>query len=306
MAVKSIKFRNVVWHNVTEFDLESFEWLKKHFKFHPLNIRDCQGENEHPKVDYYRDYFFAVLHFPEINKIRNLVYGFEVDIFVGKDLLITVQKQKNKTLNNIFYRLTTNKHARQEYMQHGSGFLLYKITEKMYKQFVSATGYVYSRLSAIEKEIFENESTATAPVKTLADIRRMVLKLRLVLDPQRIVVTSIQKAKYSFFSDELDLYFDDIRDFLEKMWSVLENQKDLITGIYETNESLVSQRTNRIIQILTIFSVSMLPLTLFTGIYGMNIDLPGAHNTLYVWTFFGGLALIILLVILYFRRKDLI
>ncbi len=304
MAVKSIKTKDLVWHNISELDQESLHWLKKEYKFHPLNINDCQGENEHPKIDYYKDNFFIVLHFPDIDKKRGIVYTHEIDIFVGEKYLITIHKQKDKTLNNIFYRLTTNLSARYACMNEGTGVLLYKILDEMCKKFTVSTQHIYVKIDQTERKIFEDESTAS--IQTLADIRRMVLKLRLILNPQRILISSLLKLNVKFFSKEMELYFDDIRDYLEKMWAIADNQKDLVDGLYETNESMLSHRTNRVIKILTIFSVSMLPLTLLTGVYGMNISLPYDHSPFIVWSIFGFLMLIIVGIVFYFKNKDLI
>ncbi len=304
MAVKSLKVKNTVWHNVLELDSEALNWLKREFNFHPLSIKDCQGESQHPKVDYYRDYIFLIAHFPEIDNNFNIIKALEVDIFVGKNFLITIQKQKNKSLNNIFYRLTTNRYARNYFMNEGPVFLLYRILDEMYRKFSTVVRYVYVQIDVTEKKIFGEETTAS--IKTLAELRRMVLKLRLMLDPQRVVLSSLQRAKVDFFPAEIDLYFEDISDFFAKIWAILDNQKDLVDGLYDTNESMLSHRINRVIQILTIFSVAMLPLTFLTGFYGMNIPLPWANNPLVVYGMFVVLVLVILGVILYYRRRNII
>ncbi len=304
MAVKSIKTKNLVWHNVLELDSDSLQWLKKEFNFHSLAIKDCQGDLQHPKVDYYKGYVFLVVHFPEIDHKNNIIRTLEVDIFVGKNFVITIQKQKNKSLNNIFYRLTTNIYARNYFMSEGSAFFLYRILDEMYRKFSTVTRYVYAKIDETERQIFGDETTAS--IKRLADLRRMVLKLRLMLDPQKVVISSLQRAKVDFFPPEIELYFEDISDFFEKIWAILENQKDLVDGLYDTNESMLSYRMNRVIQVLTIFSVAMLPLTLLTGFYGMNIPLPWANHPLVVYSIFVLLILAIIGVIVYYRRRNII
>ena len=75
--------------------------------------------------------------------------------------------------------------------------------------------------------------------------------------------------------EELDLYFDDIVDAAERIWDLLDNYKEVVEALEQTNESVISHRQNDVLRILTVFSVVLLPLTLISGIFGMNVDFPG-------------------------------
>ena len=103
---------------------------------------------------------------------------------------------------------------------------------------------------------------------------------------------------------DLHEYFDDIDDYIEKMWSVLQSYEQRILTLHDINQSLISFQTNRVMKILTVFSVALLPLTLFTGVYGMNITLPFDGHPYAIWSFFVTIALFIALTIFYLKKRD--
>ena len=141
-------------------------------------------------------------------------------------------------------------------------------------------------------------------VHELARHRRNILNFRRIIDPQRYLVANLSHTRKSFLNEEMSLYFDNVNDYLSKLWSIVEAYKDTLNGLHVTVESLVNQRTNKLISSLTVISVSLLPLTLLSGIYGMNIDrLPFAHQPIFVWGIFVALGLFILLLITIMRRQ---
>ena len=100
------------------------------------------------------------------------------------------------------------------------------------------------------------------------------------------------------------VYFDDIDDYMEKVGLSLESYRDRILSLHEINESLISYKTNRIMTLLTMFSVALLPLTFLAGIYGMNINLPFSSSPVFVWGIFGILALLLMVTFLILKKND--
>ena len=167
-------------------------------------------------------------------------------------------------------------------------------------------GYKFRSVGADVSEKTHFKQTAKI-VKDLAQARRNVLAFRAMMDPQRSVFKRIVILKKDYLSTDLANYFDDINDFIGRIYTNLTNLKELISGLHETNESLSSYRLNKVMKVLAIFSVAMLPLTLLTGIYGMNLsNLPLIHNESLVWYIFGGVAIIIIALFAYFKHKDII
>jgi magnesium transporter len=130
-------------------------------------------------------------------------------------------------------------------------------------------------------------------LKDILNIKKNIIVFRRVIAPQRSVIAQIEHKNKKFLPESLEIYFDDVVDKIEKIWNSLENLKELVASLQETNESIISHTTNNVIKILTIFSVVMLPLTFLTGLYGMNVALPMADRT---ETFFMLTALMVLVV----------
>lgn len=304
MPIKTIKTKNLTWYNIDDPNKEVVDFLRDNFSFHALDLKDVLGESQHPKLDTYKSYLFMALHFPEFNSDKSQVVDNEIDIFIGPDFLITIQKKRYKVIKDLFYRVLNNAKLKKEVMSQGSGYLLYRVLEVLYRQSNGVLSYVGRKTRQAENSIFEEDKNS---VRELAQLRRHVLSFKAILDPQRVVITNLTNINRAYLSKEMSLYYDDIHDYLNKVLSISSNYKEIIDGLHETNESLISHRTNRTIKALTIMSVALLPLTLLSGIYGMNIEgLPFAGSPNLVWLLYGFVLGIIILTLVYFRKKDLL
>ncbi len=303
MAIKEIKKDKLVWINIDKTDDSAIDYLKKNYKFHQLDLEDIQSEGQTPKIDVYEDYLFLVLDAPRWHGGSQQIKSQEVDIFVGENFLITIQHHKSKEMKNFFYRCMNNKKIKQDWMSKNSGFLLYKLLEAFFHETRPILNNFGKQISAVENEIFEDEPDNDV-IKQLAFHRRNVLNFRRIIDPQRYLMSNLSHTRKSFMDESLSIYFDNIRDYLDKLWAIVETYKETIGGLHLTVESIINQKTTKVISILTVISVSLLPLTLLSGIYGMNVaGLPFANNPTWIWGFFIGLLALILSTIWILKKR---
>lgn len=305
MALKIKTYNNISWVNIVEPTAEDLQYLKSNYKFHPLDFKDVTGESQRSKIDIYPSYTFIVLRFPITYKDSHLIGSHEIDIFLGKDYLVTVQRNKLKTLDQYFYKVANHHKLQQEIFSGKAALLFYHILKELYGSSMSLVDWLLKDINEVESQVYD-EQTKKA-VKTLAALRRNLLTFKTIIDPERLVIKTLAHLDNEYCGKELENYFDDILDDIEKIYNILLNGKEIIDGLNETNETLTSYRLNRVMKILMIFSVSMLPLTLLSGIYGMNLQhLPLLFNERYVWFLFGGLAAFIITIIAYLKHKDII
>ncbi|HYE59833.1 MAG TPA: magnesium transporter CorA family protein [Candidatus Kapabacteria bacterium] len=307
MAIKTLKEQNLTWINIDTVNDEALAFLKGNYSFHPLDLEDIQSEQQTPKIDAYKNYLFVVMQFPQWQAATNTVVAHEVDIFIGENYLITIQREKSKELKSLFYRCMNNRKVRSDWMSGSSGYLLYHIIEELLHNAHPILNHIGKHISSLENEIFAAEPNSIV-IRELAIERRNVLSFRRILDPERYVISSLKNTPKPFLPQQADegltIYFDNIQDYLSNMWAVVESYKETINGLHITVESLINRRTNKIISTLTMISVSFMPLTLLSGLYGMNIDhLPFAHEPHYVWLMYLGLFAVIVLTIFIMRRK---
>ncbi len=305
MALKIKKYNNITWLNIIEPLPEDVAYLKANYNFHPLDIKDLGHASQRSKIDIYPTYAFIIFRFPVTYKDSNLIGSHELDIFLGKDFLITIQKKKIKILNQFFYRVANNKKLQNELCSDRAALLLYHVLYELYSGSFLITDWLGKEINRTEELVYR-EDTKLA-VRQLADLSRNLLTFKSIIDPQRYVIKSLINLHKDYLSSDLDNYFDDIADSIEKIYGILSSNKEMIDSLRVTNESLTSYRLNRVMRILTIFSVSLLPLTLFTGLYGMNLStLPLIHDESLVWWIFGGLAIIIIAIFIWLKKKDII
>ena len=302
MAIKTVKTENLAWHYLTDFSNEELGFLKSNFKFHPLDLKDCAGEIQRSKIDIYKNYLFIILQLPTIEKDRKKVIISQVYFFVGKDYLITISQEKINSLNDFFYKAANNQKFKEEIFSKDSGRLLYRIIHSLLRISWGVHGDLENQIRKIETEI--DEGRGKKSVFEIAFLRRIILHLKTIIDPQRMVTNALSKIDVDFLNNDILVYFDDLDDFVEKNWFILDGYKDRVRSLYEINESLISYQTNRVMKILMIFSVALLPLTLLSGVYGMNIELPFMGRPHVIWIFFGIMVLAISIIMFILKRKD--
>jgi magnesium transporter len=226
-------------------------------------------------------------------------------IFLGKDYLITIQKKRIISLQEYFKKVLADHKLMDEVFGGRPALLLYNVLDEMYHATLSLTDWLLGEVNRAEKEVYDEETKTI--VKDLALLRRNVLTFRSIMEPQRLVIRTLVNLQKDYLSKEFESYFDDIADYIERINNLIENSKELVDGLHATNESLTSYRLNRVMRILTIFSVSMLPLTLLSGIYGMNLQsLPLIHDETLIWYIFVGLAVVIVGIFTWLKKKNII
>lgn len=302
MAVKTVKSNNLTWHYITDFGTAELNFLKKNYKFHPLDLKDCAGEIQRTKIDTYKNYLFLIFQFPVLDRKNNQVSVNQVYFFVGKNFLVTISKEKIKSLNAFFYKVINNQKFKNEVFFQDSGHILYKVLDTVLRSRWDIHRYLDSEIRLVEKDI--DKVKGKSSVFKIAALRRVILQLKAIIDPQRLATNALSRIKVTFLGKDISVYFDDLDDFVEKNWFILEGYKDRILSLHGINESLVSYRTNNVIKILTVFSATFLPLTLLAGIYGMNVDLPLSSQPNLIWVLFTILIFAIIIVILIFKKKD--
>jgi magnesium transporter len=301
--VETISGEGLRWVNIDRPSPIESAWLEEHFDFHALDLEDVLSRNQRPKIDEYPDYLFIVLHFPVFDRTVGRLNAGELDIFVGPDFLVTIPNAPLQPVSYLFERCRQKEELREQIFSRGSGYLLYRIVDDSFDYCFPMLRKIGNKLDALEDEIFEGRSEDI--VRDISNAKQEIINFRKVIRPQRTVLRDLEKLKQRFLAPDMDLeiYFDDIVDAHERIWDMLENYKEVIEGLEDTNESVISHRVNDILRVLTAFSVIVLPLTLIASLWGMNVGVPGEGDTEDFWAIVGGMAVILVGMLAYFRRR---
>ena len=140
-------------------------------------------------------------------------------------------------------------------------------------------------------------------MRDLSNSKQEIINFRKVIRPQRAVLRDLERTKQRYLAEDLEVYFDDIVDASERIWDMLENFKEVVEALEDTNESVLSHRVNEVLRVLTAFSVVILPLTLFASIFGMNVAFPFEGSVAAFWGIIGGMVCVLVGMVAYFRRR---
>jgi magnesium transporter len=300
--VEQVEHDGIRWINSERPGPAEEAWLRDRFEFHDLDFEDVRSRNQRPKIDEYDDYLFIILHLPVFDKRVGRLNAAELDMFVGADFVITLPNEELKPVEYLFERCKSHEETREQRMSQGPGYLLYTIVDDAFTSFFPMLRKIGLKLDSIEEDIFL-EGRSREVVRDISNVKQEIINFRKIIRPQRAVLRDLERVKMRFIADDLEIYFDDIVDASERMWDMLENYKEVVDALEATNESVISHNVNDVLRILTLFSVFFLPLTLISGIFGMNNQVPGEHSLTGFWIVIAGMVVCVGGMLAYFRKR---
>ena len=300
LNLQSLTWGELTWVNIENPTEKETEYLAQNYPFHPLDLDDCLSRIQRSKIDKYKDYLFLVFHFPVFHKEARVSKASQLSVFIGPDYLITLHKEELKPLVKLFKECEIDEESRQENFSEGSGYLLYRIIDRLVDYCIPISNKMLDNIEDVEDEIFSN--TRRSQIKEISILRRDIIAFRRIIWPMRAVIGSLEPNARRFTKMDLSVYFGDTVDHLDRIWDALDEYKELIEGLNDTHDSLMTNRTNTIIRLLTIISTILLPTTLIASIWGMNIHLP-FQNSSYSFIYIGLIMASIIGGMLYFFRR---
>jgi magnesium transporter len=288
-----------VWVDLEAPTPAEAEILSRVFGFHPLAIEDCWHEPQQPKVDDYSDYLFVVMHGVRYDTEQVEFGTHELNIFLGERYLVTFHLLHSRSIEALKSNLQRSPHL----MARGMDFMLHQIVDR-------AIDHYFPKLEIIEDQIDELETAVLTDPKPeiltrIFEVRRTVATLKRVATQEREVLVQMSRGDFPFVSEKAQVYFKDVYDHLFRIVEAADNHRDTLSVMVQVYVSMVSNQLNNTMRVLTVIATMMLPLTVITGIYGMNFDFMPELR----WRF--GYPLVILLMVAvagsmlyYFRRRN--
>lgn len=308
--IEKIQGQKFVWIDMQNPDRRDVEELSKNYNFNPLNIEDCMTKSELPKLDSYDDHVFIILHFPPLATKPVMPKFSQLSIFMGKDFLVTIHQGDLKPLIELVTickeEIDPQKKARL--MDRSTGVLLHEITDVLVDDLLHIVRRIIANLDEIEDNVFDEKKSAA---KGISLLRREITLLRRIVNPLRRIVLETSKNVHRFStSDDLTLYFDDVIDHIDKVIESLEESRETMEIYKDTDFMLSTEKTNKVLAVLTMIFTLAIPATIIGTFYGMNVHLPGGlTDSGIVMESFNTFILIILasiipagLMYVYFRR----
>jgi len=274
--------------------------LSDTFGFHPLSVEDAMSEVHYPKIEAYEGYLYLILHGIDYHAGDKGFATHDIDFFVGPNYLVTVHDGHSRSIRDIQESVS----RRAEIMNEGPVALLHRIVDAMVDRYRPEVEKLEDRLDKIEKTVF-SERVPRHLVRSILVEKRQVSSLRRIITPQRDVVSRLARREFTIVSNDVSFRFRDVYDQLVRIADDATLFHDRITGILEAHLSNVSNRLNEIMKVLTVLTTIFMPLTLLSGLWGMNIPLPQFPGTEreQFWWLIGIMAAVVAGMLVMFRRK---
>jgi len=301
LNLESLTWGDLTWVNIEGATEREIEYLAQNYSFHPLDLDDCLSRIQRPKIDEYKDYLFLVFHFPVFNKEAGVTASSQLSVFIGKGYLITLHKGELKPLVKLFRECQIDEESRQEYFSQGSGYLLYRIIDRLVDYCLPILNKIGDNIEKVEDNIFSNG--VRGAIREISMLRRDIISFRRITWPMRAVIGTLEPKLRHFTKMDMAVYFGDVTDHVDKIWDALDEYKEVIEGLNDTHDSLATNRTNEVMRMLTIIATILLPITVVASIFGMNIPLP-FQNSNYSLLFVFLICLVIVSGMLYFFRRQ--
>lgn len=269
------------WIDIGECsDDEAKTVLEGVFQFHPLSIEDCFAPSDRAKVEEYDRYLFLVVH--AVNYINSELKANELDMFIGKNFLVTYHRTPLKCVNSTMERVMKNAPT----VARAPDRLTYTILDFLLEEYAPALEEISVEISNLEKCIMVNQSQ-----DILADVMKLkgeVQRIRQIAWPQRETIARLAHAEFKIVRSHMLPYYRDLLDQLVRISSLAENARDSLTGVLQVHLNIQQMQVNHVIKVLTIMATLCMPGLLLTSYYGMNIhhwpSLENQYGWVWVWS----------------------
>jgi magnesium transporter len=292
------KRKNILWINVERPSEIEFKILSKVFGFHPLEIEDCRKKQELPKIDEFEDHAFIVFHRISYDFKKHTLDMQELDIFLGKNYIITIPNEPIETVSRLHERCASEPRT----LFKGVDFILHNIINEMVDEYMPILDHWDDEMENMESEILTGQIKKS--LQRMLKLKRHIRNFRKSISPQRDIINRLAHPDFTFVSAKAHIYFRDVYDHMMRAYSIMEDQRDTMTTIFEAYLSTVSNKLNEIMKTLTIIATIFMPLTFIVGLYGMNFhympELEWRYGYYMVWSV---LIFITMVMIVYFKKK---
>jgi magnesium transporter len=273
--------------------LGDLDFVQHLYTVNPFDLEDCISQKQLPTVVDRKDYLFAILHFPTFAPEKKTLTPRQLGVFLSEKFLVTVYQSELRPVDQLFRTCEMEPQTRQELLEECSGELLYRILDKLVDYLFPMLDKVLEAMENIEDDVFDDRVSVAREVHL---IERDILDQRRILFPLEKQINEIYAKTKRYCRTDLDLHYEDLHDRVSKVWDTLGSAQERVDIFKDTDFVLSTERTNKILAVLTIMFTLAIPATLIGTFMGMNVNLPGGVET-GPWLFLGTYTTLILVLV---------
>jgi len=288
-----------LWVDLAAPTPEEGRLLADVFHFHPLAVEDALSEIHHPKIESYEGYLYLILHGMDFQEEEHWFATHDVDFFLGRNYLVKVHDGHSRSI----VKVTAICDEHDRVLAEGPVALLHRIVDSMVDSYRPEIEELEEHMNVLEDQAILGRRADL--VRDILGLKRDLASLRRVVIPQRDAVGRLARREFPMIGDEMAYRFRDVYDQFVRLSDEATLFQDRVTGILEAHLSTISNRLNQVVKVLTVMSTIFLPLTVLTGMWGMNIRLPAfpGGEAMQFWWVAGCMASIAAVMLALFRRN---
>jgi magnesium transporter len=308
-SLRTVESDGFKWIDLPKPTRNEMDAVGRLYSFHDLNLEDSLSKTQLPKIERHSNYIFVIIHFPFMGMERHVPKVSQLSMFLGSNYLVTVHQGEREPLMDLFKMCKENTAQRENLMGKEPGYLLHTIIDTLVDDLFHILMKIVGNIDDIEEGVFDEKMSEAREISIL---RREITILRRLILPMRRIVVELARDVQRFSKEDLTPYFYDVKDHIEKVLETLDESKETIEIYKDTDFMLSSEKSNRILSILTILFTLSIPVTIISTFYGMNLPLPGDNNNPVNMIFGSYTSLVLLLIgsvtstillLWYFRRE---
>lgn len=290
----------VKWINIDAIDkVDIIEKIGTEFKLHPLMLEDILNTAQRPKIDDYDDYLFIVLKMLSFNEKKHEITSEQVSFVLVSNYVFSFQECEGDVFDNVRERLRSGK---RNIRKTAPDYLVYALIDAIVDSYFTVIEKIADRTDKLEEELLDSPDKDV--LKDIHSLKREMIFLRNSIWPLREVVNSLIRCDSPLINENIVIYLRDVYDHIVQIIDTIEIYREVLSGMQETYLSSISNKTNEVMKVLTIFSTIFIPLTFLAGIYGMNFKYIPELEWNYGYGVFWFLSIIIAVLMLrFFKNK---
>lgn len=273
----------VTWVDAENPNAEVFAELETKYNLHPLHLKESVQKVQHTQVERESNYLFLVMHYPVLVPGDSKITASQVGVFLGKDFLVTVHADTTLFMQSLFAECQHGEDQAKKNFGQSSAYLLYVLIRRLLDSISTMTEMVEDELDNIEGLVFEN---STSDAQQISMVRQKIIRLRRLIGPKRMVLQDLTEQINAFTGKDMSRYYSNNVKLANRLWEVVDEAKDTIEIYKDADFTTSTEKTNKILMILTLAFTFTIPVTVLGTLYGMNILLPGGLEA-GSWTFLG-------------------
>ncbi len=278
---------------------EDLQKLADHFGIHPLVMEDIFNVEHMPKVEDLEKSLFVTLKNLTWGETDQLIESEQISLFLGQNVLISFEEKDNTIFEPIFERLQAGKgrgRVRQE------DYLCYLLIDHIVDNYYILLDHTEDQLEDLEKLLIDNPTNELS--HSFLRLKKNLMLLRKTINPLKEEIRYLSREDSGVISAYTRQYLGDIYDHISFIIQSIDSYREMIASMMDLLMANNANRMNSIMKTLTLVSTIFIPMTLFTGIYGMNFDLmPELHYKYSYPIFMSGLAVMGLVMYIYMKKK---